>query len=102
MKFYGVDLGSTDEVVQQEAMKKASAAFFESSVDGNFGQPPSGQSADDAAKIFHGVDERKLGHQLGAPIPGYSGHNRRIEADNIFGTTYEGSRKNAVDSNGRI
>lgn len=61
MKFYGVDLGTTDEVVQQEAMKKASAAFFQSSVDGDFGQPPSGQSAEDAANVFHGVETKKLG-----------------------------------------
>ena len=59
MKFYGVDLGSTDEVVQQEAMKKASAAFFESSVDGNFGQPPSGQSAEDAAKKLIPINPKK-------------------------------------------
>ena len=102
MKFYGVDLGTCDDVVQAEAMKKASAAFFQSSVDGDFGQPPAGQSEDEATKIFHGVETKKQGLQLGAPIPGYSGHNRRIEADNIFGTTYEGSRKNAVESNGRI
>lgn len=76
--------------------------FFQTSVDGDFGAPPKGQSSDAAAEIFYGVEKKKLGHQLGNPIPGYSGHNRRIEADNIFGTTYEGSRKNAVESNGRI
>lgn len=39
---------------------------------------------------------------MGNPIPGYSGHNRRIEADNIFGATYQAARSNAVDSNVRI
>jgi len=43
---------------------------------------------EDANRIFHGVEQRKRGHDLGNPIPGYSGHNRRFEADNIFGTTY--------------
>jgi len=28
MKFYGVDLKDADEVVRQEAMKKAAQAFF--------------------------------------------------------------------------
>ena len=88
MKFYGVDIKDSDEVVRQEAMKKAAAAFFETSVDGEFKAGPQGQSLEDANKIFHGVEAKKRGHDLGNPIPGYSGHNRRFEADNIFGTTY--------------
>ncbi len=55
-----------------------------------------------AAAVFHGVEQKKQGLALGNPIPGYSGHNRRFEADNIFGTTYQGSRTSAVESNTRI
>jgi len=57
---------------------------------------------DDATGVFYGVAAKKDGLKLGNPVPGYSGHNRRFEADNIFGTTYQGSRVSAVDSNGRI
>ena len=57
---------------------------------------------DAATDIFYGQEAKKKGHQLGNPVPGYSGHNRRFEADNIFGTTYQGSRVSAVDSNVRI
>ena len=50
---------------------------------------------EDAAKVFHGVEPKKTGLALEPPIPGYSGHNRRIEADNIFGTTFQGCKVNA-------
>ena len=43
-----------------------------------------------------------MGHQLGRPIPGYSGFDPRIEADNIFGQTYNNSRNNAEESGARI
>ena len=102
MKFYGVDLKDCDGVVQQEAMKANAAAFFQSSVDGSFKAQPAGQSLEAATDIFHGVEPRKRGLDLGNPIPGYSGTNRRFDADNIFGTTYQGARVNAVDSNNRI
>ena len=88
--------------MQQEALKKNAAAFFAPTTDGDFSAPAAGQNMDDAAAVFYAVEQKKQGHQLGAPIPGYSGHNRRFEADNIFGTTYQGSRTNAVDSNNRI
>ncbi len=39
---------------------------------------------------------------LGAPIPGYSGVNRRVQADNVFGMTYAEARRRAHDSQFRI
>jgi len=45
---------------------------------------------------FFGMDEANKGHMIGAPIPGYSGTNRRINADNLFGMTYA-EAKNAAD-----
>ena len=36
--------------------------------------------------------------RLGDPIPGYTGVNRRIQADNIFGATYAESRRKGEQS----
>jgi hypothetical protein len=40
--------------------------------------------------------------KLGEPIPGYSGVNRRVTADNVFGMTYAEARNMAKDSLNRI
>lgn len=56
------------------------------------------QSMDDAAHAFYGVDEEKRGIALGEPIPGYSGCNQRVEADNVFGMTYAEARRRAKES----
>jgi len=45
---------------------------------------------------FFGVEDKPKGQMIGAPIPGYSGTNRRINADNLFGMTYAEAR-NAAD-----
>lgn len=39
---------------------------------------------------------------LGEPIPGYSGVNRRIQADNVFGMTYAEARKMAGESLSKV
>ena len=53
--------------------------------------------------VFYGVEQDKnQALPLGDPIPGYSGVNRRIQSDNIFGMTYAEARKKAIDSQGRI
>lgn len=88
-KFYGCgDEAVNDDTVAQEQFKMNAAAFYEAS-SGNFNmnQNP-GQSLDDANKVFFGVEDKKKGLALGKPIPGYSGTNQRVEADNIFGMTY--------------
>lgn len=80
-----------DNVVNQQHFERNAAAFF------NDGNPvkidnSQGQSLDQANEIFFGVEKKKKGHQLGKPIPGYSGTNQRVEADNIFGMTYANAR----------
>jgi len=39
---------------------------------------------------------------LGEPIPGYSGVNRRVQADNVFGMTYAEARRMAGESLSKI
>lgn len=39
---------------------------------------------------------------MGDPIPGYSGVNRRVQADNVFGMTYAEARRRAADSQNKI
>ncbi len=54
---------------------------------------------------FYGIDEVNEGQkvpQLGEPIPGYSGVNRRVTADNVFGMTYAEARRMAQESLKRI
>jgi hypothetical protein len=53
--------------------------------------------------VFYGVDSNsKSAERLGEPIPGYSGVNRRVQADNVFGMTYAEARRRAMESQGRI
>lgn len=51
---------------------------------------------------FFGVEDKPKGQQIGAPIPGYSGTNRRINADNLFGMTYAEARNAADQSQSNI
>ena len=54
-------------------------------------------------RVFYGVastDSEPL--KLGEPIPGYSGVNRRVQADNVFGMTYAEARRRAMESQNRI
>ena len=61
------------------------------------------ETYDDALKVFYGVEEPKDQAQpLGNPIPGYSGVNRRVQADNVFGMTYAEARRRAQESQNRI
>lgn len=61
------------------------------------------QSEDDAMKLFYGVEQpMNEAPKLGDPIPGYSGVNRRVQADNVFGMTYAEARRRAMDSQNRI
>lgn len=96
-KFYGC--AANDEVVQNRQYQASVDAFFAPT--GEFGgnRGAAGQDLDAATNVFYGVQDKPQGLKLGAPIPGYSGHNRRIEADNIFGSTFQASRVNASESN---
>ena len=85
-----------------EQFKANAAAFYAQANDGLPDRQPAAQSLDNATEVFYGVEAKKRGLTLGHPIPGYSGHNRRIEADNIFGATYQASKVGAETSNQRI
>jgi len=66
-------------------------------------QPDQGdQKESEAVAAFYGIEEKPKGLMLGQPIPGYSGVNRRVEADNVFGMTYAEACKRAKDSLARI
>jgi len=63
------------------------------------------QTQDEAIAAFYGQppkDTKKTVMPLGDPIPGYSGVNRRIQADNVFGMTYAEARKMAVESLNKV
>ena len=90
-KFFGCE--STDEVVQNEHFKANQKAFFENGNDMALDRRPANQSYAAAVNVFHGNDEKPRGQVFEAPIPGYSGHTQRLEADCIFGQTFA----NAMD-----
>ena len=53
--------------------------------------------------MFYGYEDKKnAASKLGDPIPGYSGVNRRVQADNVFGMTYAEARRRAMESQNRI
>lgn len=63
------------------------------------------QTEEEATHAFFQVAPPKPEHgvlPLGQPIPGYSGVNRRIQADNVFGMTYAEARKMATESLGKV
>ena len=63
------------------------------------------QSGKDAMNAFYGIDppvEAKEVPKFGEPIPGYSGVNRRVQADNVFGMTYAEARRMAQESMSKI
>ena len=90
-KFYGCAEDCNDDVVNEQDFKKAADLFYADNT-GMKLDDNQGQSLDQANAVFFGIDQKKKGHQLGKPIPGYSGHNQRTEADNIFGMTYANAR----------
>jgi hypothetical protein len=52
--------------------------------------------------VFFGHEAAAQGQMVGPPIPGYSGSNRRIGADNLFGMTYAEARNAAGQSQSNI
>ena len=74
-------------------------AFYGVSQGQTFTKSAAQQSEDDALKVFYGLEDKKnAGALVGDPIPGYSGVNRRVQADNVFGMTYAEARRRAMDS----
>ena len=91
-KFYGCAEENNDDVVAQQHFKKNAEAFYNNGASDFKIDNTQGQSLDAANDIFFGVEHKKKGLDLGKPIPGYSGTNQRVEADNIFGMTYANAR----------
>ncbi len=95
-KFYGVD---APESVAQEASKTKTVNFAADTKKSASQE----ETYEDALKVFYGVENPKnQAEKLGAPIPGYCGFNRRVQADNVFGMTYAEARRRAQESQGRI
>ena len=68
-----------------------------------FQRSKAAQSEEDALQVFYGIEApQNPAERLGDPIPGYSGVNRRVQADNVFGMTYAEARRRAQDSQNRI
>lgn len=77
--------------------------FFGVTNDKTFSNSKPSQTEEDALKVFYGVEEPKnQAPKNGDPIPGYSGVNRRVQADNVFGMTYAEARRRAQESQNRI
>lgn len=90
-------------MVQQQQFEKNKGVFFGVTNDKTFTSQKPAQSEHDALKVFYGVEEpRNQAPRNGDPIPGYSGVNRRVQADNVFGMTYAEARRRAQDSQNRI
>ena len=100
-KFYGC-AEEGDQVVNDEHFKANAEAFYNNGPSGVNLRQDAGQSLEQANDVFFGVEKKEQGLKLGAPIPGYSGTDQRVQADNIFGMTYANARKFAEGSNQRI
>jgi len=59
-----------------------------------------GHSLGDSTNLFFG--QEKAQHQIGNPVPGYTGVSRRVVADNIFGCTYAEGRRRGAESHGSV
>jgi len=101
-KFYGCVDENSDETVANEHFKKNAEAFYNNGTSDFQINKGEDQSMDAANEVFFGVETKKRGLALGKPIPGYSGTNQRVEADNIFGMTYANAKQFAEGSNSRI
>ena len=98
-KFYGCADGNSDDTVANEHFKKNAEAFYNNGTSDFQINQNQGQSLEQANDVFFGVETKKKGLVLGKPIPGYSGTNQRVEADNIFGMTYANAKQFAEGSN---
>ena len=98
-----MNAAEADEVVQQTHYDTNKNAFFGVNHGQTFTKSAAQQSEEDAMKVFYGLEDKKnTAQKLGEPIPGYSGVNRRVQADNVFGMTYAEARRRAMDSQNRI
>ena len=102
-KFFGAEIGDGDAEVKQQQFERNKDAFYGVNKDYMTMRSKANQSEEDAMKVFFGVEEKQNpAIELGTPIPGYSGFNRRTQADNVFGMTYAEAKRRAQDSQNRI
>lgn len=97
-KFWGIGDDEMDDLVKENQKKKNTDAFY--GVDPGWKSTKVRkveQTEEDAMKCFF-ADEDKQELKIGDPIPGYSGVNRRVGADNVFGMTYAEARRRAGES----
>mmetsp|Transcript_14317 Transcript_14317/g.10357 ORF Transcript_14317/g.10357 Transcript_14317/m.10357 type:complete len:117 (-) Transcript_14317:25-375(-) len=88
--------------MKKQLLEQSKRAFFGVGNE-KYEKPKPPQSEMEAMDVFYGIqDQKKKGEMFGNPIPGYSGVNRRIQADNVFGMTYAESRRRAMESQMRI
>ena len=99
--FFGIPDEEMDELVQKQALEKNAKVFYGYDPNQTHARKKPAQSLEEATKQFH-LDQDKKEIKLGAPIPGYSGVSRRVNADNIFGMTYAEARRRAEDSQVKI
>lgn len=100
-KFYGIKSEEMDEIALKKQLDKNTKIFY-GTTDESCAKPKKKiQSYEDAATMFHAVEEKKE-LRRGDPIPGYGGFKRRIVADNVFGVTHAEGHRRAGDSNKKI
>lgn len=96
-KFYGIE--DNEGAAAQEASKTKTVNFADTKAQTGKQE----ETYEDALRVFYGVEgNSNEAQKLGAPIPGYCGFNRRVQADNVFGMTYAEARRRAQESQARI
>ena len=102
-KFFGMNHSEQDPLVQQQEFDKSKNSFFAAGASIVHTDKKKEQPLDDATNVFYGIQASNPNNdKLGAPIPGYSGVSRRVQADNVFGMTYAEANRRAKDSQARI
>jgi hypothetical protein len=101
-KFWGIKDEEMDSLVQDQHLQRNKNAFYDHNPnEKTIRNKVTPQSEKDAMNNFFAVEEKQE-LKIGAPIPGYSGVNRRVGADNVFGMTYAEARRRAGESQNKI
>ena len=99
--FYGSGTPSDTNNEQFKSTKAQSDYYAFLTAEPEAKAPQSFENAQAAFYDDSAVEEAGT-NKLGHPIPGYSGVNRRVQADNVFGMTYAEARRMAGESQGKI
>ena len=99
-KFFGAP---NSETAQQQEFEQSKKSFYAAGSQIVHSDKKKEQALDDATNVFYGIQApNPKNNKLGEPIPGYSGTNRRVQADNVFGMTYAEANRRAKESQNRI